>query len=186
MRQPPCARRLGFYHPPSPPRAAGGSRRRRAGSGEPAAAERRRAAAGRPRAEPASRPSSPGRAVGGGGPMAPPAGPRLVRERRGGARCARSWSGPPLSGASADGEGGGRCLSARSSASASQRLSSAYRTRLLVGHPIRVLAAEPSPPRRGPGWGEFLALPIRAPGGGGGVGLVAEQGGRRCEVARAL
>lgn len=123
---------------------------------------------------------------GGGGPMAPPAGPRLVRERRGGARCARSWSGPPLSGASADGEGGGRCLSARSSASASQRLSSAYRTRLLVGHPIRVLAAEPSPPRRGPGWGEFLALPIRAPGGGGGVGLVAEQGGRRCEVARAL
>lgn len=69
MRQPPCARRLGFYHPPSPPRAAGGSRRRRAGSGEPAAAERRRAAAGRPRAEPASRPSSPGRAVGRGGAL---------------------------------------------------------------------------------------------------------------------
>lgn len=168
MRQPPCARRLGFYHPPSPPRAAGGSRRRRAGSGEPAAAERRRAAAGRPRAEPASRPSSPGRAVGRGGALWRPLLGRALSVNGGVGLAARALGAARLFRAlQLMGRGGGALLERPFLCVSIPTPLLSLSDEAVSGSPNQSACCRTFPPRRGPGWGEFLALPIRAPGGGG-------------------
>lgn len=147
MGQPPCARRLGFYHPPTvPPLPEQPVVREGAGRG--AGTRLPPSGAARPRAGLALNPPPalfrPGRAGGGGSALWRPLLGRALSASGGVGLAARAL-GAARPFRALQLMGWGRCLSARSSASSPQRLSSAYRAWLLVGHPIRVLDAEPFP-----------------------------------------